>query len=233
MPIHLSSISRRRFLEGAIALPALSVGSHSSAADKASDPHTWAVLADTHIAPLAAYKERDKPTQERATQLVPHLRAVSRGVLSLNPLPAGLILNGDCVDFGTVEDYELLLRSVADLVKSGIPLHMTLGNHDHRPNFSKQVPKSLRLGLKAELPDRLVSVIPAGRANWFLLDSLTMEDPNRVGRLGKAQLLWLAKALDDHADRPAIVVSWTRMSFWMFSSPDDTSRQSSADTNTN
>jgi hypothetical protein len=156
---------------------------------------------------VAGYKDRDQQTQHRATQLVPHLRAVSRGVLSLNPLPVGLILNGDCVDFGTVEDYELFLGSVAGLAKSGIPLHMTLGNYDHRPNFVKQVPNSLRLGLKAELPDRFVSVIPAGRANWFLLDSLTMDDPNRPGSLGKAQLLWLAKALDDHADRPAIVVA--------------------------
>jgi Icc protein len=207
MPIHLSSISRRRFVKGAIALPALAVGRHGWAADKPSDPHTWAILADTHIAPVASYRERDKPTQARATQLVPHLRAVSRGVLSLNPGPAGLILNGDCVDFGTVEDYELLLGSVADLTKPGIPLHMTLGNHDHRQHFMEQVRTSLRLGVKAELPDRLVSVIPAGRANWFLLDSLMMEDANRGGMLGKEQLSWLAKALDDHADRPAIVVA--------------------------
>jgi 3',5'-cyclic AMP phosphodiesterase CpdA len=43
-------------------------------------------------------------------------------------------------------------------------------------------------------------------ANFFLLDSLqeTMVTP---GTLGRQQRAWLAKALDGHADRPAVVVA--------------------------
>ena len=51
-----------------------------------------------------------------------------------------------------------------------------------------------------------VSIVAAERANWFLLDSLNVV--NQVsGLLGAKQLAWLAKALDAHRDKPAIVVA--------------------------
>lgn len=55
-------------------------------------------------------------------------------------------------------------------------------------------------------PDSLgkfVAVLETPRANWFLLDSNNPPD-GTAGRLGKAQLDWVAKELDARPDRPAI-----------------------------
>ena len=43
-------------------------------------------------------------------------------------------------------------------------------------------------------------------ANWFLLDSLD-KTGHAMGLLGDTQLLWLAKALDARADKPALVLA--------------------------
>jgi 3',5'-cyclic AMP phosphodiesterase CpdA len=43
------------------------------------------------------------------------------------------------------------------------------------------------------------------RANWFVLDSLDRTN-STPGVLGAEQLAWLGRALDAHADRPALVM---------------------------
>jgi salicylate hydroxylase len=55
------------------------------------------------------------------------------------------------------------------------------------------------------LTDRQVALVPAGRANWFVLDSLekTLSTP---GFLGEEQLTWLAKALDANSRLPALIL---------------------------
>jgi hypothetical protein len=50
-----------------------------------------------------------------------------------------------------------------------------------------------------------VAVVSLPRANLFLLD--TLEKTNATpGYLGDQQLEWLTKALDEHKDKPAIIV---------------------------
>src|SRR5262249_45501064 len=104
---------------------------------------------------------------------------------------------------GLKEDYRQVAALLDPLRKAGLPLHLGMGNHDDRAQFAE--------GLAAYRPEerpvagRYVAVVAAERANWFLLDSLktTNESP---GELGAAQLAWLAKALDAHATKPALVL---------------------------
>jgi 3',5'-cyclic AMP phosphodiesterase CpdA len=70
---------------------------------------------------------------------------------------------------------------------------VTIGNHDNRKNLWKLLPflKKERRGLQAD-------VIELPHANLVLLDS-------GKGALGDKQLKWLAKQLDERADKPALI----------------------------
>jgi 3',5'-cyclic-AMP phosphodiesterase len=80
---------------------------------------------------------------------------------------------------------------------------LALGNHDHRERFLKVLAADAQAA--NAVADRHVLMVPTPRANWFVLDSLakTRQTP---GALGEAQLGWLAKALDQAADKPALLV---------------------------
>ena len=89
--------------------------------------------------------------------------------------------------------------------QAGLPPHLFMGNHDRRKSLWQAFPeyKSRDQGLP---PDKHVALLESPHANWFLLDS--MDGPGVVaGRLGEAQLRWLAEALDARPDKPAVVVA--------------------------
>jgi hypothetical protein len=113
------------------------------------------------------------------------------------------VLDGDVAfQKGEPEDYRLAGELHGPLAEARIPLHLTLGNHDHRDNFRAGL---LRGAARSPLVSRAVTVLETDRASWFLLDTL-----DRVaatpGALGKAQLDWLAGALDARPGKPALVV---------------------------
>ena len=133
-----------------------------------------------------------------------NFRRVAEEVLAADAKPAAVFLNGDCAfQFGLKDDYRQVAGLLDPLRKAGLPLHLGMGNHDDRAQFADV--------LATYRPDdrpvegRYVAVVAAERANWFLLDSLkaTNETP---GELGAAQLKWLATALDEHRNKPAIVL---------------------------
>jgi 3',5'-cyclic AMP phosphodiesterase CpdA len=124
-------------------------------------------------------------------------------VQELSPRPTAVFIDGDlAVTAGTTEDYATLVQSLEPLRKHGLPIHLALGNHDHRGRFWEALSK----GDQARtVDDRHVLVVPARLANWFVLDSL--DETNKTpGVLGDAQLAWLAAALDQRADKPALVM---------------------------
>jgi 3',5'-cyclic AMP phosphodiesterase CpdA len=89
------------------------------------------------------------------------------------------------------------------LVDAGIPLHMTMGNHDDRENFWEALP-----GEQAEANAKLgrQSMVVEGRhANWFLLDSLNKTN-HGPGEIGTQQMEWLSAELDARDKKPAIVM---------------------------
>ena len=198
MPIHLPPISRRQFLgRTAAAAAGLVTLRPTFAADAKADPHAFALLADTHI-------PTDPTTEVRKVNMVDNLRRVIAQVSRLDPLPANALIDGDCAYLkGLPQDYTRLGKLVEPLRQAGVPLHLTLGNHDDREQF-------FAVYVNAEptnppVSSKHVSVLETPRANFFLLDSL--EKTNQTpGLLGAAQRAWLAQALDLRRDKPAVVV---------------------------
>jgi len=198
MPIHLPPISRRRFLQRTIvAGAAVAAAPHLLAAAKEMDPDFWALLSDIHIA-------ADRKQLGRGINMAEHFETVSRELLDLPKLPVGLFINGDCAfNSGESGDYATVAKLLTPLRESGMPVHLAMGNHDHREHFWDAFAEEK--AAKRPLSDRQCSLMKTPRANWFVLDSLekTLATP---GLLGHEQLAWLAKTLDENPKTPAIVM---------------------------
>ena len=192
MPLHLTpSLSRRQFLKRTALAGAALMLPHELLAGQ-DDSH-WALLSDTHIA-------ADADLVFREVHLADHLRRAVTEVLTMHR-PAGVFINGDCaLKDGQPGDYVTLTAAVKPLMMN-FPLHMTLGNHDHRQNFREALSKNSTPLLES----KHVSLIPSSRANWILLDSLDKVNVT-PGLLAQQQRQWLAKTLDAHPDKPALVM---------------------------
>ena len=208
MPIVLPPIARRQFVKRSLALGgtammmprALAVANRGGAE---LDPNRVALLADTHI---SADRKRVYPgtkwpgspvneSEHESVNMADCLAQAAEGVIALNPRPAHLIVNGDCaLSNGKVAEYKEFLRLVEPIRAAGVSVHVTIGNHDHRENLWKLLPflKQEHMGVQA-------GVIELPHANFVLLDS------GRKGALGDKQLHWLAKQLDERADKPALI----------------------------
>lgn len=199
MPVHLSPIRRREFLQrsAAAALAGFAVLRSASAAEGAN-PNLLALLSDTHI-------PENADVMAREVNMTANLRKVVGELVALREKPAGVIVNGDCAYLkGKPDDYANFAGCVAPLVEAGLPLHLTMGNHDNRQalydKLAAQKPAAPLVQAKH------VSVLECPHANWFLLDSLFLTDVV-TGQLGDEQRAWLAKALDERKDKPAIVIA--------------------------
>ena len=198
MPIHLPPIDRRKFLigGGALAAGVLTVR-WSGGAESHADPHRFALLSDSHVAANPA-------EINRGVNMTDNFRSVVDEVLALDVKPAAAFLNGDCAYLhGLKDDYRQLAPLLDAIRKAGLPLHLGMGNHDDRAQFADVL--SEYRPEERPVEGRYVAVIPAERANWFLLDSLKKTN-DTPGELGTSQLEWLGKALDAHKDKPAIVI---------------------------
>lgn len=195
MPFHLPPLSRRRFLVGSAGLGA-GLFLPQLGASAQADPDRWALLSDTHVAADARMVARGVPMAE-------HLRRTVAEVLDPSRKPAGAILNGDCAyGVGLPEDYRTLGGLLKPLSEAGVPVHVSLGNHDDRGNIRSGLPAA---GGQRLLESKHVSVVETRRANWFILDSLDAVNMT-PGRIGPEQQRWLAEALDARRDKPALVV---------------------------
>lgn len=197
MPLHLSPISRRQFIARSAAAAAyVALGRKLLAVDKPAAPHSWALLADTHIA-------ADREKTSRGVAMTQNLAAVCRELEEWPDRPAGVLVNGDCAfNAGEPGDYAAFTDLLDPIRRSQLPIHITLGNHDARDHFwtiLKEANSS-----DCPVPDRQVSILRSERANWFLLDSLDKTN-STPGLLGETQLEWLAKALDRNTDKPALL----------------------------
>jgi Icc protein len=196
MPLHLPPISRRRFLGGTLAA-AGSLAFDPGLLAGPQHPSSWALLSDPHLA-------ADRALVSRGVNMTSHFNQVSQELLQLPQPPNGVLITGDCAyNTGELADYSLLVDLLAPLREHGLPVHLALGNHDHREHFW-DVFKREKSAIHP-VADRQVSLLPTPLANWFILDSLetTLSSP---GLLGPEQLHWLAQALDDHPKTPALVV---------------------------
>jgi 3',5'-cyclic-AMP phosphodiesterase len=196
MPIHLTPLSRRQFLTATLATGAsLLLQPRLLAAEKRVNAHSWALLADTHVA-------ADRATVARNTNMADNLAAAGRELAALEPRPSGVLINGDCAYLkGEPGDYATLADLLQPIRQAGLPVHLTLGNHDDREHFRSALEQA---GAARPMADKHVAILRSPRANWFLLDSLELVNKT-PGLLGAAQLQWLADSLDANTDRPAII----------------------------
>jgi 3',5'-cyclic-AMP phosphodiesterase len=198
MPVYLPPISRRRFLKGSLAASALVAAGGCASHKSASDAHGWALLSDIHIA-------ADPATVHSNVNMTRNLRAVAEEVRAWPEPVSGVLINGDLAfNSGESADYAAILGLLRPLRESGLPIHLALGNHDHRRHFWTALPEEK--SADASLPERQTAIVRTPYANWFVLDTLiaTLETP---GRLDDAQRAWLARSLDENADKPALVAT--------------------------
>lgn len=168
------------------------------------DQDRVALLADTHI---SAHPDRVYPGtkwpgspvrdgEHESVNMANCLAEAARSVIALHPRPAHLIVNGDfAFSRGQEAEYKEFLRLVEPIRGAGITVHVTIGNHDNREKLWKLLPflNKEKMGIKAGL-------VELPHANLVLLDS------GRKGLLGKRQLDWLARQLDERAHKPALVL---------------------------
>ena len=206
MPIILPPINRREFIKGSLAFGGSVISTSLAVEGRESvgrTPNRVALLADTHISadPNLSYPGTKWPgspvgeDEHESVNMAKSLATVAKSVTALNPLPAHLIINGDCaMGRGMQAEYKELLRLLEPIRVAGITVHVTIGNHDNRENLWKLLPflKKEKMGIQA-------GVIELPYANLILLDS------GRKGILGDKQLSWLARELDEQADKPALV----------------------------
>jgi 3',5'-cyclic AMP phosphodiesterase CpdA len=198
MPFTLPPISRRRFIAGSLAAGAAVAAGPLVAAEAERNPHVLALLSDTHIAGKAEATLWD-------INMSDHLRQAASEVLKHAARPSAVLVNGDlALSDGQLADYRQFAALVEPLREAGLPVHVTMGNHDARDNFFAGV-TSIKAADSA-IEGKVVTVVETPRANWFLLDALLRTLTDGHGKLGDEQLSWLAKSLDAHADKPAFVM---------------------------
>lgn len=198
MPIHLPPISRRQFLARALAAGAgLALSPRLFATSRRTNANAWALLADTHVA-------ADTAKLARGINMAEHLKTVSRDVLTLPQRPAGVFVTGDCAySSGESGDYAAFTELLDPMRHDQLPIHIALGNHDHRERFWKGLRETINP--RRPIADKHVAMLSTPRANWFVLDSLetTLSTP---GLLGQEQLDWLTRALNANQDKPALIL---------------------------
>ena len=212
MPVELPPIPRRRFLAGSLAAGVslafgrtllggdVAVDALAGTSQEASAANRFALLSDLHI-------HADRGTRTRGVNQFRNLRRVCREFLSAPTAerPAAALVCGDCsLTRGDTRDYATLLSALQPVRKGGVPVHLALGNHDHRGRFRQALRPLLQEPGYREMTDRHVGVLASPHANWFLLDSL--DHTNAIpGRLGSRQIAWLSSALDANPNKPALV----------------------------
>src|SRR5579872_2932143 len=197
MPVHLPPISRRRFLAGSLAAGAgFLLDRNLPAAEQKADAHDWALVSDAHIA-------ADRKQMNRGANMTDNFNAVAREITSLPRQPSAVLITGYLAfNTGEVADYATVTELLRPLRESGIPVHLTLGNHDERKHFQNALDQDQ--AASRPLADRQAALLRSPCANWFVLDSLEQTN-STPGLLGEAQRAWLAGALDANTDKPALV----------------------------
>ncbi len=167
------------------------------AAGRETDPNSWALLADTHLA-------ADGNAKSRGINMRDHFKAVAREVVTLPRRPVGLIIAGDCAyNRGQADDYAMLKALVQPIREQRLPIHLALGNHDNRERFWEAFQDEKRAN--RPVTDRQAMTWKSDHANWFLLDSLE-KTASTPGLIGESQLDWLARSLDQRPKQPALVL---------------------------
>jgi len=193
-----AALSRRRFFHLA-GLAALVFPLRGWAALDTSGGDEVVILNDIHLTGVPEEK-----ISANALDDDDHLRAAVRQILALPKKPAGVIINGDlALSIGTAADYAVVRELIAPLRDAGIPVHLTLGNHDVRDIFTQAFPEMKSASALKEHRHNGLIDLPTTRL--ILLDTLD-QTPGPAGKLGAEQIAWILAKIDEVPTKQVILV---------------------------
>ena len=192
------ALSRRRFFQLA-GLATLAFPLRGLAALDTSGGDEVVILNDIHVTGIA---EEKIPANAKADG--EHLRAAVKQILALPKKPAAVIINGDlALSVGTAADYAVVRELIAPLRNAGIPLHLTLGNHDVRDVFAQAFPEMKSASALKEPRHNTVIDLPSTRL--ILLDTLD-QTPGPAGKLGAEQIAWMLARIDEVPGKQVVLI---------------------------
>ena len=194
-------VSRREFLAFGFAVPggAITLEHRRTLSDESPNPAgrkkatRWAFLSDIHIAasPLNRFRGH-----------YPHRNLQTALEQVTGDMPDGVVITGDLTRRkGDAEAYDSV-RAMLAPVAAKRPVHLGLGNHDHRARFLSTlgIPSNRREAVRRKHIVRA----NAGPVRLIVLDSLLYT--NVVGgMIGKTQRIWLDTYLRMCDDTPTIL----------------------------
>jgi len=199
-------LTRRHFFQAtaaSVSLAPLARALEASATLQGSTgPEEIAILNDTHINAELPPGQGSLRVREQHPS---NLRQAIREILARVQRPAAVIINGDlAMSVGVEADYKAFGELIAPLSEAGLPVHLTLGNHDTREAFLKSFPKLVSASNFKE--HRHNGLIDLPNTRLILLDSLK-ESPAAPGRLGDEQIGWLLSKIDETPQKAVVLVA--------------------------
>ena len=193
-----TTVSRRRFFQLA-GLATLAFPLRGWAALDTSGGDEVVIINDIHITGIP---EEKIPANAKDDD--DHLRATVKQILALQKKPAAVIINGDlALAIGTAADYTVIRELIAPLRDAGIPVHLTLGNHDVRDIFMQAFPEMKSASALKE--HRHNSLIDLPSTRLILLDTLD-QSPGPSGKLGAEQIAWILAKIDEVPTKQVVLI---------------------------
>jgi 3',5'-cyclic AMP phosphodiesterase CpdA len=149
-----------------------------------------AQISDLHIKPPGALAYRRVDTAPCLARAIASLNA-------LTPRPDAVLVTGDLVDRGSVEEYRHLKTLLGAL---DIPYWLLVGNHDAREPLREVFAERPELREGGEFVHYALDL---GALRVIALDS--MVPGQSAGTLCEARLAWLAQQLDAARGKPVVV----------------------------
>ncbi|GMK43625.1 3',5'-cyclic adenosine monophosphate phosphodiesterase CpdA [Paenibacillus glycanilyticus] len=149
-------------------------------------------LTDTHMNAPGA----DNPFAK--LNLADKVKRVFEHVNAASVKPAFVVITGDLTHEGNVQDYEYI-RSIVDEGSAllGVPVHVVLGNHDHRAPF--------REGFLKEAPSEQAYYYSHTIQGFRLIGLNSQVKGQHHGEIDAEQLAWLEETLSTPAEHGTIV----------------------------
>jgi len=118
-----------------------------------------------------------------------------KSLCAMEPRPDLLLATGDLVDRGDAESYRRLENALSAVP---FPVHMCLGNHDVRANFSDRFPN-------VPVEEGFVQYeVDTGPIRLLVID--TLEEGRHGGAFCEARAGWLSAKLNEKTDKPTVIV---------------------------